>query len=158
MSRHAFISVCRNPTRKQKVSSDPCLSCQSFVNLLCWDESIHSHIIIRILEKEISCRLLLLIRDVMLMWTTKTVMELQEVAAHVNMEGETAGTVQQISLTHMHSKYNKPQGKPKNNRGGDERKCGNCVKIQHSVAEHCPTRRSTCNTFHKMEHQAQCVR
>lgn len=125
---------------------------------VCWDESIRNHIFIRILEKEISCRLPLM-RDMMQAWMTKTVRQLEEVASHVNMQGETAGTEQQV--THTHSKLTHKtnhKGSQKKNRGGDERKCGNCDKIQHSKAEHCPTRRATCNNFHKMEHWTRVCR
>ena len=60
---------------------------------MCQDENIHDHIIVGILDKELSRRLQLM-KDLTLAQTTQTVRQSEEVAAHVGMQGETAGTVQ----------------------------------------------------------------
>lgn len=125
------------------------------------EENIRDRIVVGMMDKELSRRLQLM-SDLTLTHTIQTVRQSEEVATQVSLQGDAAGSVQEVQFKRKNTNWKqqqRQQGKSKDRKwGGNEKKCGKCGKTQHNRDERCPAERATCHNCHRMGHWARVCR
>lgn len=95
----------------------------------CRGENIQDRIFVGILDKDLSQKLQLT-NDLMLSLTMEIVSLTEEVASQINMQGEAAGVIHEV--THKH-KYTGHQGKKKE---GNKEQWMRIAKLEHELVTH----------------------
>ena len=161
LSTNGRVFTCESSGQGKELSvlSEPCTNYQSTVSLVRPERKISVTALLSGYWTESSPHKLQLMADLTLAQTIQTVRQSEEVAAQVSLQGDTAGSVQEVQFKRKNTNWKpqqRQQGKSRDRKwGGNYKKCGKCGKTQHNKDEKCYAEKATCHNCHKVGHWAR---